>query len=85
MYINCFQCTFKSGEAHCFASEHTSLCPYISLASITFHSTLNVNVRIYIKKGMLSTVFCHHDEVIHILILGKPHYHVLTMDWEDFG
>ena len=57
VYINFCKCTFKSVEAYCFVSEHTSLYVYISPASVTVHSTLNANVKIYIKKSMLSTVF----------------------------
>ena len=57
VYINFCQCTFKSVEAHCFVSEHTSLYAYISPASVTVHSMLNANVKIYIKKSMLSTLF----------------------------
>ena len=56
VYINFCKCTFKSVEAYCFVSEHTSLYVYISPASVTVHSTLNANVKIYIKKSMLSTV-----------------------------
>ena len=53
MYIHLWKCTFKSVEAHCFVSQHTSLYAYILPASVTVHSSLNANVKIY----TLSTVF----------------------------
>ena len=53
MYINLCKCAFKFVEAHCFVSQHTSLYACIFPASVTVHSSLNANVKIY----TLSTVF----------------------------
>ena len=69
---------------------HIALWVNIYLCAHTFHLPQQLFIqhcmqmwKSTLKKVCSPVCFCHQGEVIHILILGKPHFHVLAVDWED--